>query len=417
MEVSRKFSDAFYFSDAPHICFFPFLRFLFRASLYRSTRTHTQNTYYTHIYTAATKLAVNMAAAPLSRKRSATATSTSTSTSTKQESDAVKKSKIEDESKTTDTSAASIIVTNGTEQEQKEQTPDKFRYFAGAEYIAELSVEALKQRAEIVRFCDFLRIRSISHEGPSGSYWECVHFLEKVLKPHLQLRTFELVKGKPVLIATYPGTDPNAKSIFCNGHYDVVPVVDGMWKTDPFAANITDNGDIVARGAQDMKSVVMQYVEALLSFAKQGKKFRRTIHLSFVPDEEIGGADGLGVFSQTDDFKKLNIGCGLDEGHATLAENHYTVFNGERAVWWLEIRATGPTGHASKFIKDTAMSKLIGVINNLLEMRSQEESKLHAGCAHAMAKKLNLGDVVCCIVFVFDSLTDWLYSIDPSSVC
>lgn len=32
-----------------------------------------------------------------------------------------------------------------------------------------------------------------------------------------------------------------------------------------------------------------------------------------ISDEEIGGADGMGTYVQTDEFKKLNIGCALDE--------------------------------------------------------------------------------------------------------
>lgn len=37
-------------------------------------------------------------------------------------------------------------------------------------------------------------------------------------------------------------------------------VVQECWKHDPFGAIIDDNGDIYARGTQDMKSVGIQYV-------------------------------------------------------------------------------------------------------------------------------------------------------------
>ncbi len=49
------------------------------------------------------------------------------------------------------------------------------------------------------------------------------------------------------------GTDPSLPSILLNSHYDVVPVMRAQWSTDPFAAVELENGDIVARGAQDMK--------------------------------------------------------------------------------------------------------------------------------------------------------------------
>ena len=40
----------------------------------------------------------------------------------------------------------------------------------------------------------------------------------------------------------------------------------------------------------------------------------RTIHLTFVPDEEIGGTNGMNKFIKTQEFKDLNIGLALDEG-------------------------------------------------------------------------------------------------------
>ena len=55
------------------------------------------------------------------------------------------------------------------------------------------------------------------------------------------------------------------------------------WKYEPFSAHKDEKGDIYGRGTQDMKSVGMQYLEAVDRMKKQGKAFKRTIHLSFVP--------------------------------------------------------------------------------------------------------------------------------------
>ena len=60
---------------------------------------------------------------------------------------------------------------------------------------------------------------------------------------------------------------------------------------------------------------------------------------------------------------------------------------------WILVKAEGPTGHGSRFIPDTAVSKLIEVANKALEFRKVEEKKLgySGGCKHCNAKKL--GDV------------------------
>lgn len=103
------------------------------------------------------------------------------------------------------------------------------------------------------------------------------------------------------------------------------------WKHKPFGAEIVD-GKIYARGTQDMKSVGIQYIEAIRRLKEQGVKFRRTVHLSFVPDEEIGGILGMREFITTQAFKDLNVGLSLDEGMTSSSEE-YMVAYAERCIW------------------------------------------------------------------------------------
>ncbi len=252
-----------------------------------------------------------------------------------------------------------------------------------------LNVDGKALPPEVETFRGFLRIPTVSFEGTGGSYRKAVDYLRKLLDSKCKLSEFEIVKGKPVLVATLEGTDPSLKSLVLNSHYDVVPCVREKWTVDPFEACVTPEGLIVARGTQDMKSVCIQYVLALLRLIARGVRMRRTVHLLFVPDEEIGGFDGMDKFIKSGEFAKLNCGVALDEGLANAGPN-YTVFYGERAVWWVKIRATGPTGHGSRFIQNTAMEKLVKVINSLLEFRKGQH-ELHQGCRHAQA--LKLGDV------------------------
>jgi aminoacylase len=119
---------------------------------------------------------------------------------------------------------------------------------------------------------------------------------------------------KPICIMTWVGKKPELKSIVLNSHMDVVPVFEEFWTHKPFAADIDDEGRIYARGSQDMKCVGMQYLGALRYFKQNGFSFQRTIHVVFVPEEEIGGVDGMRDYVHTDGFKKLNVGFSLDEG-------------------------------------------------------------------------------------------------------
>eukprot|EP00008_Paramoeba_atlantica_P011317 CAMPEP_0201491732 /NCGR_PEP_ID=MMETSP0151_2-20130828/30981_1 /ASSEMBLY_ACC=CAM_ASM_000257 /TAXON_ID=200890 /ORGANISM="Paramoeba atlantica, Strain 621/1 / CCAP 1560/9" /LENGTH=444 /DNA_ID=CAMNT_0047878227 /DNA_START=69 /DNA_END=1403 /DNA_ORIENTATION=- len=245
-------------------------------------------------------------------------------------------------------------------------------------------------------FRDFLKIDSISNPGPLGSYRRATDFLKDLCtKNGLQnVREFELVKGKPIVAATWPGSQPELKGILLNSHYDVVPAVLSEWHTDPFAAQYDkETGRIYGRGTQDMKCVCIQYVLAIGKLIKANVKPVRSFHLNFVPDEEIGGKDGMAKFVQSNYFRDLNIGMALDEGLANPADA-LTVFHGERTGRWFYVTAKGPTGHGSRFIPDTAVSKLLKFCNKALEFRKEQEETLGykgEGCAHAQAKKM--GDV------------------------
>jgi aminoacylase len=195
---------------------------------------------------------------------------------------------------------------------------------------------------------------------------------------------YEYKAGYPVFVLSLPGSEPSLPSILLNSHYDVVPVMRDHWHHDPFA-----EGKVIARGAQDMKCVCTAYLESLLRLKQRGYGGRRTIHAAFQPDEETGGLQGMAQWIQTDDFRRLNVGFALDEGLANPADC-YTVFYGERAVWWTRITATGPTGHGSRLIPDTATEKLMTVVNRLLAFRKTQVELLH----DSSCRKHELGDVV-----------------------
>ena len=79
---------------------------------------------------------------------------------------------------------------------------------------------------------------------------------------------------------------------------DVVAVDATQWSFDPFGGQISEDGKIFGRGSQDMKSVAIQYIEALRRLIFRNREtcpavhcspFMRTIHLLYSPDEELSG--------------------------------------------------------------------------------------------------------------------------------
>lgn len=55
------------------------------------------------------------------------------------------------------------------------------------------------------------------------------------------------------------------------------------WTYDPFAAHKDEEGNIYARGTQDMKSVGIQYLETIRRYVNEKLILDRTIHVGFMP--------------------------------------------------------------------------------------------------------------------------------------
>uniref|UniRef100_A0A8D1B5R0 N-acyl-aliphatic-L-amino acid amidohydrolase n=2 Tax=Sus scrofa TaxID=9823 RepID=A0A8D1B5R0_PIG len=231
------------------------------------------------------------------------------------------------------------------------------------------------EHPSVTLFRQYLRIRTVQ---PEPDYGAAVAFLEERARQlGLGCQKVEVVPGHVVTVLTWPGTNPTLSSILLNSHTDVVPVFKEHWSHDPFEGFKDADGYIYGRGAQDMKCVSIQYLEAVRRLKVEGHHFPRTIHMTFVPDEEVGGHQGMELFVKRPEFQALRAGFALDEGLASPTDA-FTVFYSERSPWWLRVTSTGKPGHGSRFIEDTAAEKLHKVINSILAFREKEKQRLQS---------------------------------------
>ncbi|CAI9299188.1 unnamed protein product [Lactuca saligna] len=227
------------------------------------------------------------------------------------------------------------------------------------------------------RFQQYLQINT-SH--PSPNYHQAADFILSQAKSlSLESRTIEFVKNKPLILLKWPGKNPDLPSILLNSHTDVVPVEPHKWSHPPFDATIDpENGNIYARGSQDMKCVGLQYLEAIRKLKDSKFEPLRTIYVSFVPDEEIGGFDGAKRFANSKIFDEMNVGIVLDEGLAS-PEEYYRLFYAERRAMSLVIKATGAPGHGAKMYYNTAMENLLKSIESVRRFRASQFDLVKAG--------------------------------------
>ena len=107
------------------------------------------------------------------------------------------------------------------------------------------------------KLIEYLKIKT---DHPEPDYDAALKFLKKYCEEvgfdsYLEL---EVAPNRKVCVMTYLGKCPDKPSILLNSHTDVVPADQNYWKCDPFEAHMDSNGDIFARGIQDMKSVGIQ---------------------------------------------------------------------------------------------------------------------------------------------------------------
>ncbi|CAF0840138.1 unnamed protein product [Adineta ricciae] len=232
-----------------------------------------------------------------------------------------------------------------------------------------MNVERENQVA-IERFVQYIQIKTVQ---PKPDYQSAFEFLKNYAEElDLEYTLVTTGEDRQAAVLTWSSSS-DAESILLLSHIDVVPVFEECWSVSPFSGEIRD-GKIYGRGTQDMKCVGIQYLEAIRRLKRVQYEPKRTIHCLFVPDEEIGGAEGMKKFVQLDQFKAMNVGFALDEGLANETDV-YQVYYGNRGALGVDFVLKGNTGHGSRLIQNTAGEKAQFVINEMLDYRTREQQR------------------------------------------
>lgn len=124
--------------------------------------------------------------------------------------------------------------------------------------------------------------------NPPGNEEEAVRHLASYLAGHGIETAIELFEpGRANLIARIRGQG-NAGHLVLSGHMDVVAVGEKAWEHDPFAADLVA-GQIIGRGAADMKGGVAAMAVALATLARAGFTPAADLILAVSGGEERGG--------------------------------------------------------------------------------------------------------------------------------
>lgn len=243
------------------------------------------------------------------------------------------------------------------------ETPERARLIAGGE-----PDWAAFGREGNALLAAFLRINTTN---PPGNELAAARFLEAVFRrDSIEVQVFEPAPGKANLVARLPG-DGSRRPIVLLSHLDVVEATREFWTVDPFGGVVRD-GFLYGRGAQDMKSVGIAQLMAMLALKRSGVPLARDIIYIATCDEEIGGGVGARWIAQERPDLLRNAEFLLTEGGVMRADDDGRVtYVGigvtEKSPFWLNVTALGTAGHGSRPIADNAVERLIRALNRIAE--------------------------------------------------
>lgn len=230
--------------------------------------------------------------------------------------------------------------------------------------------------AALTRFCELLRIPTVSHADEDEIDWNAFDgFVEALVRlyPHTHAALDRDVVEGHSLLYRWPGARPDDPLVLM-AHLDVVPVVDDEWEHAPFAADIVGEGAdaaVHARGAIDDKGSLVAIFEAVEQLVAGGFTPTRDVYLAIGHNEETAGGGARAIVALLRE-RGIRPGLVLDEGGAVVegavpgvAVPTAMVGVAERGVVTVLLTARESGGHASTPPAMPATARLARAIDRL----------------------------------------------------
>ena len=227
----------------------------------------------------------------------------------------------------------------------------------------DLQDETAEVLAQLIRF------RTVN---PPGNERECLEWLASYLADAgLEVELDGAEPERPNLVARYEGGEDGPVLGYLS-HVDTVLADQQDWTADPWGGEIRD-GFLYGRGTIDMKNQTAAEAVAAANLARSGARFKGTLKVIAVADEETGGL--LGAKWITENRPDLSrVDYLLNEGAGAIMpygdRRLYGVCVAEKGTFRFNVSTTGTAAHASvPGLAENALLKLAPVITRLGENR------------------------------------------------
>ena len=232
--------------------------------------------------------------------------------------------------------------------------------------LASASLHAQSLEDEAVGWLqDLIRLDTVN---PPGNEYRAVEYYSRLLDAEgIPYQTAESAPGRGNIWARLEGGDEPALILL--QHTDVVPAEEAFWTIDPLSGDIRD-GEILGRGAVDMKGLGAIQLATFLSLHRSGASLNRDVIFLATADEEAGGLFGVGWLIENHPEIFDGAGFVLNEGGGGSRDEGRIVFGVEvtqKVPVWLRLTAIDNPGHGSSPRPTSSVTRIIQALNLLLE--------------------------------------------------
>jgi acetylornithine deacetylase/succinyl-diaminopimelate desuccinylase-like protein len=206
------------------------------------------------------------------------------------------------------------------------------------------------QRKHIDELVTFLAIPSISSLAAHNSDMpHAAEWLAQKLKS-IGMTSTEVIptKGHPVVVSRW-NNSKHKPTILIYGHYDVQPVKENEWTTNPFIARI-DNNRIYARGAADDKGGLLIPVWAVEGMLQELGELPVNVTFIFDGEEEIGSPHFKQFLQEHRQFLQADFAYNADA----------TQYNDSLPSIWMSLRGSASLEFTVKTAHSDAHSGVYG---------------------------------------------------------
>jgi acetylornithine deacetylase/succinyl-diaminopimelate desuccinylase-like protein len=218
-----------------------------------------------------------------------------------------------------------------------------------------VAVEAVDRLRRMIRF---------DTTNPPGNELPLARYLVEVLRADgIDSRLVQPTTNRGVVCARLSGTGAH-RPILLTAHMDVVGVEREQWSVDPFGGEVRD-GYVYGRGAIDDKGMLAANLMAFLLLKRhvvdQGIPLERDVIFMATSDEETGGEWGMPwVIENHPEFVDAEFAFN-EGGRIRMLDGrpaYAAIQTAEKVSTILELRATGPGGHAAVPLDGNAVVRL-----------------------------------------------------------